>query len=334
MIAKTRALWLGIAVACSLILSACDSNLTAGNRDVLFQINWTPDPTFAGAYISADKTKNFFSQEGLSVDIQVGGFGIDPLAPLVAKKAQFAVVGADKAAVAFANGAPIRVVAVEFQRNPVGWIVRRSKGVKSVTDLLDRRDLILGDKVGTEISAILRLMLRRTNLEGKLSPQAVGFDLAYFLQNENVVYPVYLNEEPVTARTKGLDIVEIDPAASENGAVRLYGNVIIAHSDTVRDDPKLIQAFVRALRKGWLFAKSDPKTAESILRKNKAFDTPQLPDILARSIVFATSSNGIDIPPGHMEVTQWESTLRTLRESGLLIKDINLEDFVWFDSGN
>ncbi|GHU26729.1 hypothetical protein FACS189488_14890 [Betaproteobacteria bacterium] len=137
-----------------------------------------------------------------------------------------------------------------------------------------------------------------------------------------------------TARTKGLDIVEIDPAASENGAVRLYGNVIIAHSDTVRDDPKLIQAFVRALRKGWLFAKSDPKTAESILRKNKAFDTPQLPDILARSIVFATSSNGIDIPPGHMEVTQWESTLRTLRESGLLIKDINLEDFVWFDSGN
>lgn len=338
MTVRLRALCLGIAAIFIALLSACDgksgTSLPVGNRNVVFQLNWTPDPTFAGVYIAADKAKNFFSQEGLSVDIQVGGYGIDPLAPVVAKKAQFAVVGADKAAIAYANGAPIRVVAVEFQRNPVGWIVRRSQRISSVTELQSRNDLILGDKVGSETSAILKLMLRRTNLEGKLRPQAVGFELSYFLQNENVVYPVYLNEEPVTARTKGIDVVEIDPAASENGGIRLYGNVIVTHKDTVGDDPKLIQAFVRALRKGWLFAKSDPKTAESILRKNKAFDTPQMPDVLARSVAFATLSNGVDIPPGHMEVAQWEGTLRTLRESGLLGKDISLKDFVWFDSGS
>lgn len=327
---------IGITVAS--LLTGCDGkpggSLPAGNRPVVFQLNWTPDPTFTGVYVAADKNKNFFAQEGLSVEIQAGGFGIDPLAPVVAKKAQFAVVGADKAAIAFANGAPIRVVAVEFQRNPVGWIVRSSKGIKSLVDLVGKKDMVLGDKVGTETTAILNLMLRRLNLTKKLTPQPVGFDFAYFLQNENVVYPVYLNEEPVTARVKGVAVVEIDPSAPENGSIRLYGNVIIAHKDTVSKDAKLVRAFLTGLRKGWNFAKSDPKAAENILRQYKGFDNPQMPDVLTRSIVFATSSYGVDVPAGHMEVAQWESTLRVLRESGMLTKDVSVSDLVWFGGGN
>lgn len=305
-----------------------------GNTPVTFQLNWTPDPTFSGAYIAANKSRNFFAQEGLSVDIQPGGFGIDPFAPVVAKKAQFAVVGADKAVIAFANGAPIRVVAVEFQRNPVGWIVRSSKEVKSLRDLAGRKDLVLGDKVGTETTAILDLMLRRLGLIDQVTPQGVGFEFAYFLQNENVVYPVYLNEEPVTARIKGLDIVEIDPAAVENGSIRLYGNVIITHKDTVEQNPKLIRAFVTGLCKGWEFAKSDPKGAETILRQYKEFDNEQMPEVLARSVQFATSSYDVPVPAGHMEIAQWENTIRILSESGLLTKNVSLSDFVWFSGVN
>ena len=308
--------------------------LPPGNTPVTLQLNWTPDPTFSGAHIAASRTRNFFAQEGLSVDIQPGGFGIDPFAPVVAKRAQFAVVGADKAVIAFANGAPIRVVAVEFQRNPVGWIVRSSKGVKSLRDLADRKDLVLGDKVGTETTAILNLMLRRLGLADKLKPQGVGFEFAYFLQNENVVYPVYLNEEPVTAKVKGLDVVEIDPAAAENGAVQMYGNVIITHRDTVTQNPKLVRAFVTGLSKGWEFAKSDSKGAEAILRQYKGFDNEQMPGVLARSVQYATSSCGVAVPPGHMEVAQWENTLRVLGESGLLTKDVSVSELVWFSGAN
>lgn len=319
------------------LFAGCDKSgegLPAGNVPIVFQLNWTPDPTFTGAYVAADKTKNLFAQEGLSVTIQAGGFGIDPIAPVVAKKAEFAVVGADKAAIAYANGAPIRVVAVEFQRNPVGWIVRSNKGVKSFQDLVGKKDIILGDKVGTETTAILNLILSRLNLLDKLSPQGVGFDFAYFLQNENLVYPVYLNEEPITARIKGVDIIEIDPALPENGSVHLYGNVIIVHKDAVSQNPQRVRSFITGLRNGWEFAKSDLKTTESILRRYKEFDNEQMPAVLARSIQFATSSYGVEVPAGHMEVAQWENTLRVLRESGLLNKDVLVSELVWFGGSN
>lgn len=305
-----------------------------GNVPIVFQLNWTPDPTFTGVYVAADKTKNFFAQEGLSVTIQAGGFGIDPLAPIVSKKADFAVVGADKAAIAYANGAPIKVVAVEFQRNPVGWIVRSNKGVKSFHDLVGKKDIILGDKVGTETTAILSLILNRLNLVDRISAQGVGFELAYFFQNENVVYPVYLNEEPITARAKGFDIIEIDPALPENGSVHLYGNVIITHKDTISQNPQRITGFLNGLRKGWEFAKSDLKATESILRRYQEFNDEQMPAVLARSVNFVTSFYGVEVPPGHMEVSQWVNTLRVLRESGLLKKDVLVSDLVWFGGQN
>lgn len=317
------------------LISGCDSNkVPVGNKPVILQLNWTPDPTFAGAYIAADSSRNYFAQEGLNVSIQAGGFGIDHIAPVVAKKALFAVAGADKAAIAYANGAPIRVVAVEFQRNPVGWIVRRSRNITKISDIVGKNDIILGDKVGTETTSILELMLRRTGLKDKLEPKPVGFDFAYFLQTENVVYPVYLNEEPVTARKKGIDILEIDPSKPENGGVHLYGNVIIVHKDTVKEDPKVIRAFIDGLRKGWEYARSHVLEAEAILRRYQEFDTEQMPEVLSRSVEFATSSYGVDVSPGHMEVAQWESTLRVLRESGLLNRDLKVSDLVWFGGSN
>ena len=113
----------------------------------------------------------------------------------------------------------------------------------------------MGDKIGTESTAILNLMLRNKQIADKVSPQGVGFDFAYFLQNANVVYPVYLNEEPMTARIKGVQVTEIDPASAENGSIRLYGNVIIAHKYTVSGKEQVVRAFVSAIRKGWEFAK-------------------------------------------------------------------------------
>lgn len=325
-----------MAIATLGLFSGCspDEIIPPGNTPVVLQLNWTPDPTFSGAYIAADRGKNFFAQQGLSVDIQAGGFGIDPFAPVVAKSAQFAVVGADKAAIAFSNGAPIRVVAVEFQRNPVGWIVRRSLGVNAIPDLLSRPDLILGDKIGTETTIILSLMLSKLKIEDKIIPQGVGFELAYFIQNVNVVYPVYLNQEPVTAKMMGLDVVEIDPSKPENGGIRLYGNVIIVHEDTLNENPRLVTAFVAGLRKGWEFAAANPDAAITLLQQYTGFENKEMAEVLARSVEFATSSYGVRVPPGHMEVSQWQNTLRVLRDSGALEKDISVSDLVWFGGIN
>jgi ABC-type nitrate/sulfonate/bicarbonate transport system substrate-binding protein len=312
------------------VASCGPSDLSPGNKGIVLQLNWTPDATFAGEYIAADK--GYY--EGLSVDIQAGGFGIDPFASIVSKKAQFAVVGADKAAIAFANGAPIRVVAVDFQRNPVGWIVRASKNVKTLKQVAGRNDLILGDKIGTETTAILDLMLKRLGLAGQISPKGVGFELAYFFQNENVIYPVYLNEEPVRAKLEKIDIVEIDPSVPENGGVKLYGNVLIAHKEFVANNPKIVRSFVSGVSKGWRTAKENLTESEALLRTHKEFNVPSLSEVLRRSVEFATLSYGTTVPPGHMELAEWRSTLAVLKEGAVITKDIDVQEFVWLDDSN
>lgn len=313
----------------SLTMGCNGGKLPPGNRNLVLQLNWTPDPTFSGEYLALDQ--GFWSDhEGLKVRIQVGGFGIDPFAPVVARKAEFAVVGADKAAIAFANGAPIRVVAVDLQRNPVGWIARSDSRVQSIPDLAGRTDLVLGDKIGTETTAILQLMLGRTGLLGKIQPKGVGFDLAYFLQNPNIVYPVYLNEEPFRARRAGLQIIEIDPADQENGGVRLYGNVLITHRNLIEEQEQTVKGFVSGLRRGWEYARDSREKALQTLRKRPEFASDTLDNVFDRSVEFATSAYGVRIPPGHMEASRWQETLAALKEGGVLKSDVDVNKLVWF----
>ena len=321
---------LGINICCTEMGSVAPP----GNIPVVFQLNWIPDPTFAGAYIAASSQTNIFAQEGLYVNIYAGGIGIDPIAAVVNRSAQFAVVGADKAVVAHANGAPIRVVAVEFQRNPVGWIVRKELGIYKISDAVDREDVILGDKIGSETTAILNLMLNRTNLHDILHPRGVGYEFSYFINNDNVIYPVYLNEEPVTAHVMGIDVIEIDPSLDCNGNIRMYGNVIITHQEYVREHSRQVQAFISGLSRGWQYAKNNMEAAEMILLEYTEFDVEQMPEVLRRSVDYATSYYGISVPPGHMEIAVWNDTIALLREGGVLNKDVDISELVWFGEGH
>jgi NitT/TauT family transport system substrate-binding protein len=311
----------------------CENNKTSSQNQlskITLQLNWTPDPTFAAVYIAADIETNYFAREGLEVDIQPGGFGIDPIAAVVSKKSEFAIVGADKAVVAFSNGAPIKVVAVDFQRNPVGWIVRKELGVSSIQDIINNNNVFLGDKVGTETTAILKLIIKRLNLGSKVQPQPVGFEFSYFIQHKNSVYPVYLNEEPITAKFKNIDVVEIDPSSPQNGNVRMYGNVIITHKDYAIDNREKVNSMIKALRAGWLYAKSYRANAISILKKNKFFDNEQMPCVLSRSVEFATSYYDIETTPESMDRKRWENTISTLREASIIDRSIEIDSLVLF----
>jgi NitT/TauT family transport system substrate-binding protein len=147
------------------------------------------------------------------------------------------------------------------------------------------------------------------------------------------VYPVYLNEEPVTAINARIKIIEIDPSSPENGSIRMYGNVIIAHQDFIEKHPEYVRGFVKALRRGWEYAKNNGHETEKILRSIDGFNTPQMPEVLKRSIGFATYSYaGVEVPPGHMDTSGWEETLKLLKEGGVIKKEIDVNKFTWMNS--
>ncbi|MCI5119851.1 MAG: hypothetical protein D3908_01400 [Candidatus Electrothrix sp. AUS4] len=317
-----------LAITSLFLISSCSENHnTSTNNDVVMQLNWTDDPTFTGEYIAKER---FWFLKKLNVTLKKGGIGIDPIAMVLSKKADFAVVGADKAIIAISSGKPLKIISIDLQRNPVGWIARRSLKVLSFDDLRSRPDVELGDKAGTETSAILNLVLKRKKMN--IIPKGVSYDFAYFLANKNSIYPVYLNEEPVKAEiVHNILVNEIDPSKPENGGIKLYGNVIITHNDTVKERTNIMKNFISALSEGWEYAKENPEEALKIVLKYVKNDKEYVRQVTNRTIDFATNMYGRPVPAGHMEYSSWENTVTILRESGLLKGEVNLNEalYLW-----
>jgi ABC-type nitrate/sulfonate/bicarbonate transport system substrate-binding protein len=309
-----------------ILLAGCtDEPGTSNENALVMQLNWTDDPTFTGEYIAKER---FWFLKKLDVTLMQGGIGIDPIAMILSKKADFAVVGADKAIMAISSGKPIRIVSIDLQRNPVGWIVRRKLKVLNFDDLKGRTDLVLGDKTGTEVSSILKLVLDRKGLD--ITPKGVSFDFSYFIANENSIYPVYLNEEPIKAEVvHKIPINEIDPSKPENGGIRLYGNVIVTHVDMVNARSNVVKNFVSALSNGWEYAKDKPDESLKIVLKYVKNDKEYVRQVMNRTVDFATNMYGRKVPAGHMEYSAWENTVNTLRESGLLKGDVDLNKAIY-----
>lgn len=294
-------------------------------NDITLQLNWTNDPTFTGEYIAKEKS---WITSKLNVTIKEGGISVNPIAMLLTNKANFAVIGADKALIAISNGTPIKIVSIDLQRNPVGWIARQELKISSFDELKGKKEVILGDKAGTETSAILKLILKRRKLE--LNPKAVGFDFSYFLTKPNVVYPVYLNEEPVKAvLLHNIPIVEIDPADEENGGIRLYGNAIITTNQYFKNCPTVVDKFIEGLAGGWRYAKENKDEALNIVMKYVKTDREYLRQTMARTINMATDMYGVEVPPGHMEIAAWKETIKVLKDAELLKKDLDVNQAVY-----
>ncbi len=310
------------------IAQSCSSGNKKTNNcqnQIIFQLNWINDPTFTGEYLALEK---FWFLKDLKVTIKQGGIGIDPIATVIAGKADYAVVGADKALMAIADDKPIMIISVDLQRNPVGWIARPELKINNFADMVNRNDIIIGDKAGTEVSSILSLIIKRQKLD--IKPQSVSFDFGYFISNTNCIYPVYLNEEPVRARIlNGLNIIEIDPQNEENGGVKLYGNVIICHQSKLDDCKDQVDDIIEGLVKGWKFASDNPSETVQIVNKYVNQNVDYVQDVIKRTVNYATHLYGHEVPPGHMEIGAWQTTYNTLKEAGLLSKDFDLKKSVY-----
>jgi TolB-like protein/ABC-type nitrate/sulfonate/bicarbonate transport system substrate-binding protein len=294
---------------------------------IKFLLNWIHDPTFTGEYIAFEK---YWEQHGLTCDIIQGGVGINPISLVENKVVDYAIVGSDKALIAISNNMPIKIVSVDQQRNPVGWVVRSDLGINSFKDLLGREDVILGDKSGTEISSILQLILKKMNYS--LYPQAVNFDFDYFLANENVMYPVYLNEEPEKAKIiYNLNITEIDPSEDINGGIKLYGNVLIVHNDKFENHLDEVLTIRDGIIYGWEFAFNNPSEAVRIVNKYVKHDEKYVKAVMQRSISFANNKYGEIVHPGHMDKNTWEKTINVLTKAGILKRPIDIESSIYLN---
>jgi len=240
----------------TLSLFACNSGEVKGSlEDITVQLKWIHHAQFAGFYVAVKK--GFYSEDNADVTLNSGGPAISPdtvISDLVRGKADFAIVGGDVLIKSRSLGEPVVAIAVIFQRNPYVYVTLKGSGIESPQDLVGRKVMVPDDGKIQHDALIKKLGIAKSSIT------IVPFerDTAPLITRRVDAYMTYRTGSALAFEEEGY---EVNFIWVENYGVRLYGDTIITTERMIRENPDLIESFLRATLKGWRYAIENPEEA-------------------------------------------------------------------------
>jgi len=272
----------GVSVA-ALALSACSGSSSApaaSDADftpltsVKLQLQWLPQAQFAGYYVALDK--GYFQEEGFdSVEVLPSGGDIVPQDALVAGDVDFAVAWVPKVLGTLENqGVELTDIAQVFQKSGTTQVSWKDSNITSVDDFEGKRIgswgfgneweifAAMADK-GLDASTV-KITTQDFSMNALLdkdvdAAQAMTYnELAQLLETKN----------PATGKLYTMD--DINVISYEDTAGAMLQDAIWADTKRLSDDPAYADAatrFLKAVTKGWVFARDNPTEAADITYK-------------------------------------------------------------------
>jgi len=271
----------GVAVA-ALTLSACSGGGSEPASDgdftpltsVKLQLQWLPQAQFAGYYVALDQ--GYFEDEGFDdVEVLPSGGDIVPQDALVAGDVDFAVAWVPKVLGTLENqGVELTDIAQVFQKSGTTQVSWKDSNITSVDDFEGKRIgswgfgneweifAAMADK-GLDASTV-QITTQDFSMNALLdkdvdAAQAMTYnELAQLLETVN----------PATGQLYTMD--DINVISYEDTAGAMLQDAIWADTKRLADDPAYADAatrFLKAVVKGWVFARDNPTEAADITYK-------------------------------------------------------------------
>ena len=216
-----------------------DAGSTEENLQITLALNWLPEAEHGGFY--AALLNGDYEKEGLAVKILPGGPGSPVIQRVGSKRVTFAISNADRIALGRAQDAKVVALMAPLQHSPRCIMVHEESGIQSLKEL-ENLTLAMSDA-----PAFSHFMRDRLELKNVQIVRYTG-SIAHFLRDKKFAQQGYVFSEPVVAKREGakprvLMVSELgfDP----------YSSVLITHEDLIKEQPELVQKFVRASIKGW-----------------------------------------------------------------------------------
>jgi len=268
-----------VAAVTAIALSACaapaaDPGTGDGDfepiTDISLQLQWLPQAQFAGYYVALDQ--GYFEDEGFAnVDIIPSGGDIVPQDALVAGDVDFAIAWVPKVLGTLeATGAELTDIAQVFQKSGTLQVSFKGDGVADVADFEGKRIGSWGFGNEWEIFAAMAAegldstSVSITTQDFSMNALLDGdVDAAQAMTYNEWAQILEVEKEPgVLYQPEDFDVVSYEDT---EGA--MLQDAIWA--DTARlDDPAYADAavrFLKAVTKGWLYAKDNPEDAAAIV---------------------------------------------------------------------
>ncbi|XSG77062.1 ABC transporter substrate-binding protein [Herpetosiphon llansteffanensis] len=326
-----------LAIVGLLFLTACggqtatNTPVTAGENNqakpltkVTIAMPYVPNIQFAPFYLA--KTQGYYEAEGLDVTFDYQ-YETDSVQRVANGSVQFGMAGGDSVLLARAQGLPIVNVATISQRTPTVFYSKAELNIKTPADLKGKTVGIPG-RFGASYIGLLALMYSNSLQESDLQIQEIGFAQIQALSEDKVqVASGYGNNEPIQLAESGVKLNVI--RVSDSFALTSDG--IIVSESLIKDQPALVQGFVKATALGMRDVAADPDKAFSaslveIPELQAADDATKAlqQKVLAETIGYWQSDLTAKYGIGYTDLASWEATHSFLRSQGVLAKDVEL----------
>ena len=272
---RARWLWLAALLVLALLGAGCGggneessggtgTGASGGAKDkVTLQLKWVTQAQFAGYY--AAKAQGYYDDEGLDVDIKVGGPDIVPEQVVLGGQAEFGIDWLDNLLATRDQNGDIVNIAQVFARSGMTEVTWKDSGLDSIASLK-------GKKVGVWLGGNEHKLFAALNKNG-IDPQsdvevvAQPFDMNLFLNREvdaaaamtyNELAQVLEQENPDTGELYSLDDLNV-LKMSDQGTGALEDGIFV-RGDWIQDEGNqdIATRFLKASFKGWIFCRDNP----------------------------------------------------------------------------
>ncbi|MGE3962173.1 MAG: ABC transporter substrate-binding protein [Dehalococcoidia bacterium] len=297
--------------------SPTEATPTPEPRQITFMAGFRAQANLPFVAVYVAEAEGFFAEEGLEVEIQHSSGQDEHLKLLLDGEVQFTTGTAAQAVRRAQEGLPVRAIALFGQRGDQGYVARADSGIETPADFAGHT---VGFKAGVVPAELVAMLASAGLTEDDVELVGVGFDPRVFMEGGVDVYPVFLNNEPDTIRTAGVEINVIDP---HDFGVPTLGLTYLATEETLADTD-LVERFLRATMKAAHWIEEHPEEAIAItLLHAEGADAAHQRYLLDTDLAAAQREDG------HMGISddgQWEALVELLVEHAIIPESVAVQN--------
>ena len=259
----TRAVQAGVLLSAAGPIAACGSSSSSssgsgasvsGSADLgelRYQLSWIKNVEFAGSYIA--DSKGYYTKQGFSKVTLIGG---GPSATpgetmVVTKKATVATSSTDATAAAISKGAPLKIIAAQYQESPFAIMSMANSPIKTPQDMYGKSIGVQADNEN-----VWNAFLAANKLDAaKITKVPVQFDPLPLTQGKADGWMSFITNEPIDLEEKGF---KVHTFLLGDYNYPMVSNVYLARTDSLTSERKQLKAFLKAEIMGWKDSLADP----------------------------------------------------------------------------
>lgn len=301
-----------------IIFIIISQNVYSSRLDTItIQLKWKHQFQFAGYYVA--KEKGFYEDLNLHIKLKEGTDFCNPVDSVLRGSAQMGIGGTDLL-IQRNLGKPIIALLAIYQHSPLVLLSKKDTNINNIHDIIGKRVMI--ENQSTELYAYFSN--ENINLNSFINFPYKA-DISLFIDNKVDFISAYITDEPYLLNKKKINYQIFSP---QSAGIDFYSDILFTSEKFARNNPKELDAFINATKKGWTYALSHiDETTNIIFEKYSKEKELNHLKYEAKESEKLIRNDIVEI--GYMYNGRWQNIGETYVKFGMLDNDFKLANFVY-----